>query len=241
MRGWRARRRWFVSNVEKLSLVINRNSETVPCKYAWWSTLLFNTPVCESRSSVSSWNHCSRRCVQADSSKLFAHNAHSGLPIHVVSSSSEEQFASFYPVLGKTRRFLFYFNRKNSKPLKQLIRGSCDTAFRWERILTVPDTHTLTGLGNDDTAVARNTWKQWRAVTGSYLGGNDQRSLSHRTDHHQPISVQLWWDVHQPLWEHQLRTTKKRRNTVSSTALLLILRSSIKNGSFTSLIHSVVW
>lgn len=132
MRGWRARRRWFVSNVEKLSLVINRNSETVPCKYAWWSTLLFNTPVCESRSSVSSWNHCSRRCVQADSSKLLAHNAHSGLPIHVVSSSSEEQFASFYPVLGKTRRFLFYFNRKNSKPLKQLIRGSCDTAFRWE-------------------------------------------------------------------------------------------------------------
>lgn len=48
-----------------------------------------------------------------------------------------------------------------------------------------------------------------RTVTGSYLGGNNERSFPHRTDHHQPISVQFWWHIHQPLWQHDLWRKKK--------------------------------
>lgn len=38
----------------------------------------------------------------------------------------------------------------------------------------------------------------------SYLGGNNERSLPNRTDHHQPFRAQVWWHIHQPLGQHEL-------------------------------------
>lgn len=65
-------------------------------------------------------------------------------------------------------------------------------------------------------------WDSKRAVTDPYLGGNDKRSFPHRTDHHQPISVQFWWHIHQPLWQHELRRKGNFVNSISSSSFINI-------------------
>ena len=123
-------------------------------------------------------------------------------------------------------------NAKYNNRLKILIQYSRDSAFKPEKIQTAVVRLSIGSRHQHlmDTCVyVVNTqclkmivfflqehimWNCRKAAAGSYLRGNNERSFPHRTDHHQPISVQLWWHVHQPLWQHELNRKRTFVNII---------------------------
>lgn len=85
-------------------------------------------------------------------------------------------------------------------------------------------------------------WNKRKAVTCSYLGGNNERSLPHWTDHQQPISVQFCWYIHQPLWQHKLRRRPwalvNKPNIISSSSSLYLRWQRPNLSAFNKLIQT---